>query len=357
MPDITADILDQPNRPSLSSTSDMPVVAPENPQPEETPAAEPAADATVAEATADETPTEEAKPEEGKPKKNGINERFSTLTEQRKAAEAKASEERAARERVERMLEEALARIPKDPPASETNPTEPPKLPDRPKRENFDDPAGYDEALIEWSAQVAMAKQRAELDRERAEKETHDKAAQEAAERAKEAKTAEERFKATQAAFAERRNAFAEKHPDYAEIAERDELQISLPVGLAILADENGPAVAYYLGQHPEEAKRIADMVVPGQVFPQGHPSAGQPMPDAQRQLIEFGKILAQVTAPQTAKVLPPPPRPITPIRGGSNGAVNRSADEMSMDEYAAKAVADGRVRSGILTGRGVRVN
>jgi hypothetical protein len=357
MAEITADILDQDPAPALSSTSDMPIAgeaeAPATPpaavegeaseqaegeQPAaETPAAE-GEDGETGEA-GEETPAEQVAEGEKPPQKRpGINERFSKLTHDRDVAAAEAKAERSRAEAAERALQEALTRIPK---ADE--PISPPPEP-RPVRETFDTPEQYDEALIEWSTKRA-------LDVARVEQAQHTRAQEEEAARtsAEQARTRE--ISATQTAHADRVAAAKEKWSDYEEVAERDDLPITLPMATAIIESEDGPAAAYYLGQHPDVARRIAALVVPGQVFPAGHQFAGQPIPDIGRQLLEMGKVFAAVEQPAAPTSRPEPkplPAPMTPVRRGGGAAVLRTLEELgddngpgAMDNYAARRMPE----------------
>lgn len=382
MAEITADILDRAAGPALTASSDMPVL--EAPQQEALadatppPVAESAA--APAEPVAEPSPGEAASAEGGegeagaegeaeaagegepppppveppKPKRIGpVQQRVNELTAERRIEAAKREAAEAHALRLEELLAKALADKQSQPEAQPEAPPPPPIEEPRPMREAFDTPEAYDEALIEWSA--TRAQQRADHRRaveaqtqkvaDQAKKEADDKAAAEQASQAN--------FKALQDSHMARRATALERLPDYAEVAERDDLKISMPMGLAIMQNDGGPDVAYYLGQHPEVADRIAAMVLPGQVFPPGNPMAGQPVPDVQRQLIEMGKVFAIVAAEQAAAVAatapppaplppvtPPPPAPINPIRRGTAPAVTRTLEEIgnegSMEEYAA---------------------
>src|SRR5258708_3265150 len=101
---ITADILEQRPGPALSASSDMPDISPDPPpapEPEVPAGAPPPAEPTPE----PEEPAAESEPVEPE-KRAGITERFATITEQRRAAEARA-------DRLEAMLRDALALVPK----------------------------------------------------------------------------------------------------------------------------------------------------------------------------------------------------------------------------------------------------
>lgn len=58
----------------------------------------------------------------------------------------------------------------------------------------------------------------------------------------------------------ERAASFASEHPDFTETVYSDDVHISEPMMEAITESEQGPAIAYYLAQNPEEAERIFNM-------------------------------------------------------------------------------------------------
>src|SRR6185437_11567462 len=136
----------------------------------------------------------------------------------------------------------------------------------------------------------------------------------------------------------ERRAKFIEKTPDYAEIAEADDIPVTEVMAASIRTAENGPDVAYWLGEHPEEASRIANMTrgvyPPGWVDAMGRSVGGTPMPDVLRQTFEMGKIAASLSAAPVRA--PTAPAPINPVRSSAS-AVRKSPDDETMEEYAAR--------------------
>jgi colicin import membrane protein len=152
---------------------------------------------------------------------------------------------------------------------------EPPPDP-RPARDQFDDPDTYDNALVEWgkreSARVAAA-EKAATDREAETK------------RAAEAKAEHEAavLKINEGWVAARTKA-VEKYPDYAEVAEADPANggptITEAMAAAIVQIDNGPDVAYHLGQNVEESERIAAI------------------PNPVRQFIEIGRLAERLATP-----------------------------------------------------------
>lgn len=187
----------------------------------------------------------------------------------------------------------------------------------RPKRETFDNPDAYDSALVEWAGRRAAvsATAAAELAAAEATKKSETETAQ---------KATDERNRETIKTWNKRKDAFTEEHPDYADVAEADDLKISIPMAQAILEDDDGPAIAYYLGQNPDEAERI---------------SALSPA----RAVSELGRIAARLTA---KPVVSTKPAPIKPLNTGTSPATRKSADQESMEEYAARRTAEMRGRT-----------
>jgi hypothetical protein len=173
----------------------------------------------------------------------------------------------------------------------------------RPARADFADPDAYEDALIDWSSRRASAKARAD----------------EAEQRVKDARFSE--FEAQKKLFLDRKTAFMKNNPDYEDIAESDDVEISGAMTSAILASEDGPAIAYYLGQNPDDAARIAKL---------------SPMQAAK----EIGKIEARLGADAKdaadAKPFKRKPAPMTPV-GTRSTASRRDPSEESMEEYAAR--------------------
>lgn len=122
------------------------------------------------------------------------------------------------------------------------------------------------------------------------------------------------------------------EHPDYVEVAESELTPASGPMLQILLTHEQGPAIAYWLGQHQDEAARIANL------------------PDAALQLVEMGVIAASLRRPNGAVPTPPRPAPIVPVRTVASAAP-RSINDMSMEEMdemyrkemATKAKSGGR--------------
>jgi hypothetical protein len=140
-------------------------------------------------------------------------------------------------------------------------------------------------------------------------------------------RTQEKQQEATQAQqrkFTEREAAFRAEHPDYDAVARNPALPITQQVAEIILETDDPPAVAYYLGQNPEEAAAIAQMT-PHQI--------GR----------AIGRIEAKLSAPTPASEAPRQPEPKTVTKApapvttlSGSPAVKKSYEEMSPKEYDA---------------------
>lgn len=258
-------------------------------------------------------PSPEPKPDAGY---SPLEKRMFELRSKAREAEARA----AAAERALAAIEAAKAEPKPEPPPTELV---------RPERAQFDTPEEYEAALTEWASERAVRRAMAEFQKQDAER--RQRTEREAAEE----KTREE-VKRVSTEWEKRRGEFAAQVPDYEEVAEAEDVPISEAMGRAILTSEDGPAIAYYLGKNPEEAKRIAAMVVPGAVYPRGHQFAGYPVADFQRQLFEMGKISAKIAAEAASGAKKPSaaPNPIKPVRP-SGAATRKTLDELAQDPEA----------------------
>nr|WKF58817.1 hypothetical protein HUO10_003318 [Paraburkholderia busanensis] len=237
------------------------------------------------------------------PKDDDVNKRFSKVTRERDEATRR---EREANENLRRALD-ALDRATggkkPEPKPTTTEPVD--DIGAEPEPPIFEDPEQYQRDMAIYTQKVTERAVKMQLRTDRVNQE------REAAERAQRT-AAEEHGRAWQA----RRAKALEEMPDYADVAENDSVHISQTMAIAITSSEHGPKVAYYLGQHPELAERISKM---------------QPA----LQLMELGKLEAQITAPKPVKTSKTP-EPIK-ITTGSGEPQVKSADEMSMEEYAAQ--------------------
>lgn len=116
------------------------------------------------------------------------------------------------------------------------------------------------------------------------------------------------------ASWQEKQAAAADKYADFEEVVGDSEAAISREMGQAIVESDYGADIAYYLAQHPEDAKRIASL---------------SPI----RQIVEIGKLEDRVSKP-APKAITKAPEPITPA--GSRAKADKNPSEMSPSEFAA---------------------
>lgn len=308
MPDVTVvkqDILDI-SKPSLSSTSDMPVIEtkPDATNEGKPPEPKPQDKAAPAEGKPEEgtTNTEESatSPEESpasdEPKKaKGVQKRLDELTRQREEAKRQAEAERQEKLRLLALLEEKQK--PKaEPDEGDPEPVKPAKDPANPD--------AYEAALEDYISKRAEWIARKEVKANLAEAEK----------KAEEARLAENARQA-QATYTARVEKAQEKYPDYHEIAESPDVQVSIPMAHAITQAEDGPDIAYFLGKNPQEAERISKLAPP-------------------LQLVELGKISARLaTPPAPTKPVSAAPAPGKPIKPTTETTPN--PEEESMEAYA----------------------
>ena len=293
---VVLDLLDN-STPSLSTTSDMPVIEtqPDSVQKkEETPAAPVEAEKPKEPAPEDKSADPAAAPKESK----GVQKRIDELVQQREEAKRQAEAERAEKLRLLALVEAKQTPEPAKPKTDEG--------PVRPRKEDYDDPNAYDAAVESYIDERAKFTAAKEVENAIAERDR--KAAEEAAARQQQA---------VQEAYVQRVEKVKEKYADYSEVAESPDVTVSMPMAVAIVNSEQGPELAYYFGKNPKEAARITALP-----------------PHAQ--LMELGKIevklASQPATPKPISNAPPPIKPQTP----SSDTV-KTLDELSMDEYAAK--------------------
>ena len=304
MPDVKVetekklDLLDV-KTPALSSTNDMPkietkpdVVVPEK---ADAPAEE------LEEPAPSEQPEVPAASDEPK-KAKGVQKRIDELVTQREDNRRRAE---AAEARLDKALQ-ALERSTGSP-AKETKQEIEKQDPEpvKPLKSNFTDPDLYDNAVEEFVTQKASWIARREVNATLAEERR----------KAVELQTQEQQKK-TLAGFTERLTKAKEKYADFSEVAERPDVNVSQVMVNAIVTDEMGPDIQYYLGKHPDEATRITSL-------------------PAELQLMELGSIKASLKQPAVAKPVSQAPAPGKPIK--TTTEPEKAIDDMSMEEYAAK--------------------
>lgn len=305
MPDVVVevpkqiDLLDT-GAPSLSATSDMPVVEtkPDASPPEKKETAPPAEkEPEVAEKKPEESATPETPDDaaaEPEPKKaKGVQKRIDELTRQREDERRRAEAAEARELRILAALEKATGS--KESEKELQKPVLDPNNPD-----------AYNTALEEYV--VAKAGNAAEA-------KVKEKLAEEEKKRTDEQNAAH--FRQLQESYRSRVEKAKEKHPDYSEIAESPDVQVSPAMASAITYSDDGPEIAYFLGKNPAEAERISKLL-------------------PQLQLVELGKISQRLQAPPAStKPVSAAPAPGKPIKASSEAS--KSGDEESMEEYASR--------------------
>lgn len=326
---VKADVLDVLGKtaPALSSTSDMPVVEtiPDSSPPavevEDVSAApdlegEDAGKTTDAETATAPTEEETGAPE-GEPKKQsrGVQKKLDELRREAEDAKRQAQSEREERLRVLTMLEQQqsaeAAAAAQEPEATE---------PQRPNRADYPDDDDWDAALLEYSDEKATFTARREINATIEAERSRAEAASIA--------TAQEQVREQYQARIEK---VIEKHPDFHEVAESPDVTVSIPMAHAILHSDEGPEIQYYLGSHPDEAKRIMRLSPPLQLVELGKIVSGFPADAAP----------AAAAAPATPRISAAP-KPISPLKAGDSEPIVKNPGDMSMDEYKAMRSGQG---------------
>jgi chemotaxis protein histidine kinase CheA len=118
------------------------------------------------------------------------------------------------------------------------------------------------------------------------------------------------------AMWSEKVNANRERFPDFDAVVGAPDLTITKTMAECIQDSDLGPAVAYYLGKNPDEARRIAGL-------------------PAVQQGRELGRLEAKVTLPPPKRTsTAPPPAPV--LAGGGAPATIPAPADMKMDDFAA---------------------
>jgi len=195
-----------------------------------------------------------------KPGKNRFERRLDRAYRAKAEAEAKA-------DFLAKQLEEVKQQAPRAAPP-----------PGEPRLEDFKDIKEYAQAYAKWNTETVLK-------------------ANEAAQQAKAVETAQQRITADWDAKVKLGD---EKYDDFDEIV--GDLKPTTPWAMAVMQADNAHDVAYYLGTHLDEAKRIIAL-------------------DPLSQIREVGKIEAKLTLqPPTPKAPSKAPAPIEPLTGASSG-------------------------------------
>lgn len=326
---LSADILPPRVGPSLSATSDMPIVVPaeivaakpvaEVPKVEDKPADKPG--------IAAEPAKEPEKIDPPKKKNDGFPDdmpawqkrELTTARNQKRAAEDARKVAEDARERAETALARALEL------AERVGSDKPKDAPSRPKRDTFDTPEAYDTALDSWLVRQSEQAATTAIERQKAAD-----AQAEAKRLETEAETArQEELRGRAITFQQRADKVKAQHEDYDEVVMKAPDEggpvITDNMSLAILEADNGPEIAYHLGKNRAEADRIAALSPARQVYEIGRISLRIENDVAAAEKAEADAKISKAAAP------------ITPIVANSNRANAKGPDDESMEEYAAR--------------------
>lgn len=234
----------------------------------------------------------EEKKSEEKPKKGGFSKKIDRLTREKSDLARRL-------EAVERQLEEK----------NKTTPEKKETTDPEPEAKDFQEHAKFIAALARWNTRQENLRLRAEDQKHELQKST------------------QESFDTYNKASAE----FLKEHDDWVEVVGNPEVKIREAVQVAIIeAGENGPALAYYLGTHPEVADEIFNMKDTQAVKRLGRIEATL-FPDSESDDAEE----EEKTPPKKVTPVSKASEPITPVKTSSTKST-KSPDEMTHSEYRA---------------------
>lgn len=269
-----------------------------------------------------EKPTEPPK----KPKRNAIDEMQDRISQE--AALKNRERERADKAEAELAALKAGQKPPEPPPAAPKAP-EPPAAPAKLERQakpnrdeigttypTFED---FTEAMADWARAEARVDAQEEFDRrEAAQVAATKKAETETAERAE----AQRVFEANKT----RVETFRTSHPDFDEQVVKAEWPCSNELAAHLMESEHGPAVAYHLATHREEAEALAKLPL-------------------RSMYVEVGKLEARVGAATTGTTPKPAPinlapEPLQPVGSSPTPSVASDDDTLSYQDYKTREMA-----------------
>ncbi len=236
---------------------------------------------------------------------SGINRRFQQVTSERDAALRAAAD---ANER-HRLAAEALAKVTGQSAAATQ------------KKADEEDPQPMQPELTGNidADQTAMVEYAGKLAGWTARREAKTILAQEQQRRVQE--TAAEGHRKIQQDFQTRREAALSEYPDYVAVAEDPTLPITEHMAGAIMAHQDGPHIAVFLGRNRAEAERISKL-------PSG------------QQLVEMGMLIARVQGERASRKVTNAQPPINTVGAGATTTkslteVGNEQSPAAMDEYA----------------------
>lgn len=170
-----------------------------------------------------------------RPKKGSLQDRINRATWEREEAKREAERERSRAA----SLEAEIARFREQAPPPEPARTAPATFDGSPKPtlDQFDTYEGWIEAVADWRAEQKIQHLRAEA----------------------QMRDAQARELSARQSYHERESTFAQQTPDYVEAMTRaKDLPLSASMQAAVLSSAHGPALAYFLATHPEDAVQLA---------------------------------------------------------------------------------------------------
>lgn len=271
----------QTEQPVVTSSIDDDTAAPdkgETPEPEAKDTDDQAASADGD--SPDQQHDEDEDEPERKPLPRGVQRKINKLTKRSAEAERRAQE-------LERELEQMRQQSPPKSEPAQAKPT----------LEQFDyDQDKYLEALADYRLEHKISELRQQSEKQQREEKQRERAR----------------------ILEERAEAFMAEHPDFLEVVQNPDLSITELMAEAVSETDDPPAVAYYLGQNPDEALSISQM---------------SPVAAARA----IGRIEAKLGQPgQPPKRTTKAPPPVTTLQ--SSAPIKRDLSELkSMDEYVAE--------------------
>lgn len=127
------------------------------------------------------------------------------------------------------------------------------------------------------------------------------------------ARKAQEAHHRVLTSWQDKQAAAAEKYADFEEVVGESDAPVTPEMRQAIVESDAGADIAYYLAQHPDEAKRIAQL---------------SPI----RQITEIGKLELKASAPVVKRPTATPP-PVNPI--GTKAKAEKDPSQMTDSEFA----------------------
>lgn len=240
------------------------------------PSAEPVENPVVADQTAEPAPAAEEKP-----KVDAVQRRIDKLTREKYQSRAEA-------DMLRRQLDELRSRP--EPQRQANQGTGEPRLE---QFDNFDEYIAARDSYLERKFEEKLSS------RDRKEQETRQQREAE--------KVSED--------WAKRLTDIRKEVPDYDELIEAADIQVSQAMAQAITESDIGPRVALYLANHPDEAETMFGL-------------------STSATLRAVGRIEAKIEAEGAKKQISSAPKPIKPVTGNGSAANNGPQDNQSVEDW-----------------------